>query len=178
MPLDLAALRAIMPRLPLTDACLYLVPLREAMAEGSINTPLRQAAFLSQLAHESGELRYSEEIATGTLYEGRTDLGNTQPGDGRRYKGRGPIQLTGRLNYRAAGRSLGLELEEHPELAAEPTVGFRVAVWYWVTRGLNTLADRGTAEAFGAITRAINGGINGLAQREVYYRAARKALGC
>jgi predicted chitinase len=175
--LTVDSLRAIMPRLSPVQAEGYLSPLVEACEQGAVNTPLRLSAFLAQLAHESGELRYFEELATGQAYEGRADLGNVKPGDGRRFKGRGPIQLTGRLNYRAAGRSLGLDLEEHPEQAALPAVGFRVAVWYWTTRHLNDLADKGTDVAFGAITKRINGGTNGLAQREVYYLAARQALG-
>jgi len=106
-------------------------------------------------------------------YEGRRDLGNTQPGDGKRYKGRGPIQLTGRNNYRAAGGALGLELEANPQRAADVDVGFRVAAWFWTSRGLNLLADVGD---FREITRRINGGFNGLPQREAYSRRALEVL--
>lgn len=144
-----------------------------AMREAEISTPRRAAAFLAQLALESGEFRWFEELASGEAYEGRRDLGNTEPGDGRRFKGRGPIQLTGRANYAAAGRALDLPLEARPELAATPAAGFRVAAWYWRTRGLNDLADRGD---FREITRRINGGYNGLAQREAYYAAALAAI--
>jgi putative chitinase len=143
------------------------------MAEASINNRMRQAAFIAQLAHESGELRYFEEIASGAQYEGRTDLGNTQPGDGRRYKGRGPIQLTGRSNYRAAGAALGIDLERYPERAADLDVGFRVAAWFWTSRGLNGLADAGD---FRGITKRINGGYNGLSAREAYYHRALSVL--
>src|SRR5690606_11129687 len=135
--------------------------------EAGINTKQRQAMFLAQLGHESGGLRYMEEIASGAAYEGRRDLGNTQPGDGTRYKGRGPIQLTGRANYREAGRALGLDLEGNPQQASSPEVGFRVAAWYWNSRGLNQHADAGN---FREVTRRINGGYNGLADREAYYR--------
>lgn len=166
-------LRAIMPRLPEAQATSYLPHLNGAMIEANIITPLRQAAFLAQLAHESGELRYMEEIASGEAYEGRRDLGNTQPGDGPRYKGRGPIQLTGRKNYRAAGEALGVRLEEHPTLAATPDVGFRVAGWYWDSRNLNALAD---VNDFIGITRAINGGLNGLEHRQRYHEKARRVL--
>jgi putative chitinase len=148
-----------------------------AMREEGVVTPRRQAAFLAQLAVESGELRYFRELASGEAYEGRANLGNTQPGDGVRYKGRGPIQLTGRANYRAAGRALGLPLEERPELVERPEVGFRVAAWFWGSRGLNPLADAGTEEAFREITRRINGGYNGLETRLRYWRRAREVFG-
>lgn len=166
-------LRAIMPKLPEAQATQYLPYLNGAMIEADITTPLRQAAFLAQLAHESGELRFMEEMATGDAYEGRKDLGNIYPGDGRRYKGRGPIQLTGRANYRIAGQALGVPLEDDPTLAATPLVGFRVAGWYWDSRNLNALAD---TRDFVGITRAINGGLNGLDQRQRYYETAKRVL--
>lgn len=151
--------------------------LQAAMIEAEINTPQRAAAFLAQLAHESMELRFFEELSSGAIYEGRKDLGNTQPGDGPRFKGRGPIQLTGRANYRAAGKALGVDLEGHPELAATRAVGFRVAAWYWRTHGLNTFADMDSASGFEITTRRINGGLNGQAFRLAYYVAARKTFG-
>ncbi|MFT3879398.1 MAG: phosphodiester glycosidase family protein [Gemmatales bacterium] len=168
--LTLKQLQAIMPHLPVAKAKLFLGPLNRTMTEHEINTPLRRAAFLAQLAHESGELRYMEEIASGEAYEGRASLGNTEPGDGKRYKGRGPIQLTGRYNYRQAGKDMGLDLEEHPEKATDPETGCRIAGWFWNTRKLNALADAGD---FTAITRKINGGLNGQAQRLLYYRKAK-----
>src|SRR5438552_406834 len=112
-------LSQIMPHLARAKRDLYLEPLQRAMAEFAINTFLREAAFLAQIAHESAELRFMEEIWGPTPaqrgYEGRADLGNTQPGDGKRFKGRGPIQLTGRANYRSYGQRLGVDLESHPE---------------------------------------------------------------
>jgi predicted chitinase len=170
----LEVLRAVMPNLAAGKASEYLPLLNTAMAEAQINTPKRQAAFLAQLAHESAELRYFEEIASGKAYEGRKDLGNTQPGDGVRYKGRGPIQLTGRANYRAAGQALGLDLEGDPPLAARPDVGFRTAGWFWTKKDLNRFADSGD---FRELTRRINGGYNGMKERERYHEAAKKALG-
>lgn len=134
----------------------------QAMRAARITTQARASMFLAQVLHESGRLRYFEEIADGSAYEGRLDLGNTRPGDGRRYKGRGPIQLTGRANYRAAGAALRLPLEAKPELASQHSIGWQIAAWYWDTRGLNALADRGQ---FTEITRRINGGLNGLADR-------------
>jgi predicted chitinase len=168
-----AQLRAIMPRLK-QSAELYLPFLNAAMAEVEINTPRRQAAFLAQLAHESCEFRYFEELASGEAYEGRANLGNVIKGDGVRYKGRGPIQLTGRRNYQLAGKALGLDLEASPQQAASPEVGFRVAGWFWKTHRLNQLAD---ADRFDDITRIINGGYNGKAEREAYYRRALGVLG-
>jgi putative chitinase len=170
-------LRAIMPNLPLAKAQQYLPLLNQAMAEAGINTPQRQAAFLAQLGHESGDLKYFEELASGSAYEGRRDLGNTQPGDGRRYKGRGPIQLTGRNNYRAAGAALGLDLEGNPALAARPDVGFRTAAWFWNTHKLSPLADQNTLTSFKQITKKINGGYNGEADREAHWARAKRALG-
>ncbi|WP_337996239.1 glycoside hydrolase family 19 protein [Oleispirillum naphthae] len=136
--------------------------------------PLRLAHFLAQVAHESGSLRYTEEIASGDAYEGRTNLGNTHPGDGRRYKGRGLIQLTGRFNYRECGAALNLPLEDQPELLAEPEAACLSAGWYWETRGLNGIAD--TDDAL-KVTRRINGGTNGLEDRLANLRRTKKALG-
>ena len=171
---SLQQLQAIMPNLPSGRAQQMLPYLNTAMKEANINTPRRQAAFLAQLAHESVELRYFEEIASGAAYEGRSDLGNTQPGDGVRFKGRGPIQLTGRSNYRAAGQALGIDLENNPTRAADPDVGFRTAAWFWNSRNLNSYADAGN---FDAITLRVNGGYNGKASRDAYYQRALSVLG-
>jgi putative chitinase len=130
---------------------------------GILDTGLRLAHFMAQLQHESGSFRYMEEIASGAAYEGRADLGNTQPGDGRRYKGRGPIQLTGRANYRTFGRRIGIDLESHPLIAAVPSIGLHTALEYWADRKLNALAD---ADDIRAITRKINGGLNGYDDRK------------
>ena len=166
-------LMQIMPRLKKPSTWLPL--LNEAMAKFQINTPLRASAFLAQLAHESGQLRYMEELASGEAYEGRKDLGNVKPGDGKKYKGRGPIQLTGRGNYGRAGRELALPLEATPELVATPKVGLLVAGWFWSRAGLNLLAD---AKEFDRITRKINGGYNGKADRDKYYKKACAVFGC
>ncbi len=132
-------------------------------AYGIMESGLRLAHFMAQLAHESGSFRYMEEIASGAAYEGRKDLGNTAKGDGVRFKGRGPIQLTGRANYRTFGRRIGIDLERHPEVAAIPSIGLHTALEYWDVVGLNSLADRDDLEG---ITRRINGGLNGLADRK------------
>ncbi len=135
-------LRAIMPNLSQSRADQYLSYLNSGMREAGINNCPRISAFLAQLAHESGQLIYWEEIASGAAYEGRRDLGNTQPGDGVRYKGRGPIQLTGRANYRAAGQALNLPLEAQPKMVSETSVGFRTSLWYWNSRSLSNYADQ------------------------------------
>jgi putative chitinase len=173
--LDLTRLNVIMPQLSPLKAVGYINQLNAAMKFNEINTPERQAAFLAQLSHESGQLKYWEEIASGQAYEGRVDLGNTQLGDGRRFKGRGPIQVTGRSNYRMAGADLGIDLEANPQLAATVEVGFNIAGWYWKKRGLNELSDEGTLESFRKITRRINGGYNGHEDRLRYWRLARRA---
>lgn len=167
-------LRRIMPLLSAYKCEIYTDILNAAMSEFEIVTPEREAAFLAQLAHESGQLRYFEELASGEAYEGRADLGNTEPGDGKRYKGRGPIQITGRENYRKAGEALGLDLEDRPELAGLPEYGFRVAAWFWKSRGLNELADVGN---FRLISKRINGGYNGLTDRLGYWARAKAELG-
>ena len=138
-------------------------PLAEAaMTEFSITSQARAQMFLAQVLHESGGLRHFEESASGAAYEGRHDLGNTEPGDGKRFKGRGPIQLTGRENYRSFGAKLGLDLEQHPEKASQHAIGWRIAGLYWKSHGCNELADQGE---FIALTQKINGGTNGLADR-------------
>ncbi|MFT3771030.1 MAG: glycoside hydrolase family 19 protein [Minicystis sp.] len=168
-------LRKIMTKLPLAKGQRYIDPLNQAMAEFHITTRLRKAAFLAQIAHESGELQWFQEFASGMEYDIRVrpkkarELGNVNPGDGPRYKGRGPIQLTGRNNYRACGKALGLDLEGHPELAIGPGVAFRTAGWFWSTHNLNALADKSD---FRAITRRINGGYTHYAERLAYYQRA------
>jgi predicted chitinase len=166
-------LRDIMPNLPAAKRQLYLPFMNEAMREFEIANYLRASAFLAQLAHESAELRYFEEIASGKAYEGRKDLGNTQPGDGVKYKGHGPIQITGRANHAACGKALGLDLIKNPTLITQPPNAFRSAGWFWDTRGLNALADQ---RLFKAITKKINGGYNGLEDRQKYYDRALRII--
>lgn len=134
-----------------------------AMSRAGIVDPTERAMFLAQMAHESGNFRYDEEIASGQAYEGRDDLGNTQPGDGVRYKGRGYIQLTGRANYRDYGNRLGVDLENNPDLAKDPNIAADIAIAYWQQR-----VDRNAARAgdVRTVTRNINGGLNGLADRQ------------
>jgi len=152
----------------------FAQPLSDAMQEYSITTARRQAAFLAQVAHESGELRYTRELASGDAYEGRADLGNTEVGDGPRYKGRGLLQITGRAAYEACGTALGIQLVANPALLEVPVAASRSAAWFWQTRGLNELAD---GDKFFSITHKVNGGYNGGDQRLAYYLVARKVFG-
>lgn len=138
----------------------------EVMAARDINSPLRCAHFLAQIGHESGELHFREEIASGQDYEGRNDLGNNQPGDGRKFKGRGLIQLTGRANYAAYGRAMNREgeiLSTPGIVASDDYLCVDVAGWFWARRALNPLAD---ADDLTTITRKINGKLNGFEDRK------------
>ena len=168
----LAQLQAIMP-LARARASAFLPALNSTMEEFGITTPARQASFLAQLAHESGQLVYVRELASGAAYEGRRDLGNIQPGDGVRFRGRGLIQVTGRANYAACGKALGLDLLAKPEMLEQTVNACRSAGWFWQSRGLNALADAGDQVA---VTRRINGGTNGLAERQVYFKTAQRVL--
>lgn len=177
-------LSAIMPALPAAKRATFMPFLQAALAEFGIDSPPRLAAFLAQLAHESGQLRFMEEIWGPTPAQKRyepvttlaTTLGNTEPGDGKRFKGRGPIQITGRANYRRYGGLLDVDLEGQPPLAARPELAFRIAGLFWSRNGLNELADEVSTESFKKITRRINGGQNGLADRERFYAMACLAL--
>jgi putative chitinase len=147
-----------------------LAPTLEAYG---IDTRLRIAHFLAQTCHESAGFRTTQEFASGEAYEGRADLGNTRRGDGRRYKGRGLLQLTGRANYREFGQALGVDLENDPEAAAEPVLSLKIACEFWKRRGINAHADRDDVIA---VTRVINGGINGLDDRRKLTAKAKAAL--
>lgn len=178
--ITLEELKAIMPYAG-KRAEVFLEPLNLAMQEFGIDNPLRVAAFLAQVAHESGSLRYVRELASGEAYDtGRkaANLGNTpeRDGDGERYRGRGLIQLTGVDNYRACSTDLFGDpdlLLYYPERLEEPEVACRSAAWFWEKNGLNALADKGD---FLLITKRINGGTNGWKDRVEYYDRAKKVL--
>lgn len=138
-----------------------------------IDTRLRLAHFLAQICHESDGFCTTVEYASGDAYEDRKDLGNTQRGDGRRFKGRGLIQLTGRTNYEKYGELLGVDLIANPDLAAEPLTALRIACEFWKAKNLNPLADR---DDLITITERINGGQNGLESRRAYLVRAKAAL--
>ncbi|HSU05672.1 MAG TPA: peptidoglycan-binding protein [Acetobacteraceae bacterium] len=148
--------------------------LQTTCADYGIDTALRLAHFLAQICHESDGFCTTQEYATGDAYEGRADLGNTQHGDGPRFKGRGLIQLTGRANYGRYGNLLQLDLVGNPSLAAEPATSLLIACAFWKQQGLDAFAD---ADDILTITRRINGGLNGIDDRRARLTAAKSALG-
>ncbi len=171
-PLSILA-QAMSPTGVSRDRLAALLPaVSAALRDCGCTTVGRAAMWCAQIGHESGGLRWMEEIADGSQYEGRADLGNTQPGDGRRFKGRGPIQVTGRGNYAqlsrwAHGKGLAPSptfFVDQPEQLASDRYGFVGVVWYWTAARpqINSLADAGDIEG---VTRAINGGLNGIDDR-------------
>lgn len=168
----LAQLQAVMP-MARSRAATFLAPLNAAMVEFGINTSARQASFLAQLAHESGQLLYVRELASGAAYESRRDLGNVQAGDGVKFRGRGLLQITGRSNYAACGAALGLDLLARPDLLEQPGNACRSAAWFWKANGLNALADAGDQVK---VSRRVNGGTNGLAERLAFFKVAQRVL--
>lgn len=174
-------LRQIAPRLTEAKAREYLPLLMAAAAEAEITTFNRFTMFLANLLHESGEFRYMTELWGPTSAQKRYEppstlakrLGNTERGDGFRYRGRGVIQVTGRDNYRQAGKALGIDLESDPDKAAQPATAFRIAGWYWTKNNINRLCDKND---FHAVVKAINGGYNGLADRTAYLEDAIEVL--
>lgn len=158
----------------------YITHINKAMQKYAINTPLRQAHFLAQVFHESGRLQYAEEIASGEAYEGRKDLGNIAPGDGKKFKGRGLIQLTGRLAYVNYGASIGENITETPEVVSTPHYACDSAGWFWSEYKKNnaglSLNDYADNDLFLRITYMINGGFNGLADRLKYLKKTYQLL--
>lgn len=170
-----------MPNAVPADVDDFAGAIADAMARYDITTPERRAAFIAQIAEESDELWHlrehygtprGEEYADGSQYEGRGDLGNTQDGDGTRFKGRGLLQITGRANYELMGEALGVDLVSQPELLNEPKWSALAAADYWADHGCNELADAGD---FKTITRRINGGLTGLTARLVFLSRATAA---
>lgn len=155
----------------------WLDAIESAMGEFDIDTAQRKAMFLAQIGHESGGLHWVVELWGPTeaqhRYEGRADLGNAEPGDGYKFRGRGLIQTTGRANYKATGDALGVDLIETPELLGQSPLAARSAAWFWKSHGLNEQADQGN---FITITRRINGGTNGLADRQALYEKAKEVF--
>lgn len=162
-------------------AGVFVPVLNAAMKRRQINNPRRAAAFLAQIGHESGDLVYVREIWGPTPaqagYDTRTNLGNTPEldGDGKLYRGRGLIQITGRKNYQVCSLVLfgDQRLLTQPELLEQPEWAAESAAWFWMHNGLNELADRGE---FKQITKRINGGLNGYAERLKLWARAREVL--
>ena len=176
MPITEQQLLQILPNAG-RQAGVFVPVLNSAMNRYGIVGAPRAAAFIAQVGHESGQFRWLKELWGPTAqqagYEGRADLGNTVKGDGPKYRGRGLIQITGRANYTACGEALGLDLINQPELLEQPQYAAMSAAWFWSTKGLNTLADQGQ---FVKITRRINGGLTGQADRQALYDKALKVL--
>jgi putative chitinase len=153
--------------------------INEVAEKYSINTNLRLAHFLAQVIHESGSFKYETEIASGAEYEGRKDLGNIEPGDGMKYKGRGYIETTGRGNYKALSKRLGVDFLSNPELVGTPPYDMLSAGDFWDTHNLNSLADND--DIFG-VSKAVNGinrktGLpNGYAQRQQWLAKCKNVL--
>jgi predicted chitinase len=159
----------------------FFTPLNEAMKKYNINTPLRIAHFLAQVSHESGFFKLTEELATGDAYEGRKDLGNTQTGDGKRFKGRGLIQITGRGNYSKYGKYTLQDFVNNNnwlKLANDPKYAIDSACWYWEKhwsgKSLSLLADNDDVVK---LTKRVNGGTNGLADRVKKLKKIKTVLG-
>lgn len=182
-------LKEIFPFATRTDVNKYANSLNIWMEIYDINKTIpRAAAFLAQVGHESGSLHYVREIASGRAYEGRKDLGNTERGDGIRFKGRGLIQITGRANYQKLDDAWKLNgsLISNPHLLESASYAVRSACWYWADRDLNSIADHPDSwliswkgqyyNKFQWITIKINGGLNGYQDRFKNYELALKAL--
>ena len=177
-------LKNIMPNALSKNIDMYLPFLNDLMPKFGINTRLRVCHFLAQIAHESGQLRYSQEIASGKAYDtGRlaVALGNTPAadGDGQKYKGRGLIQLTGTANYRRFNEYLKMNFEgetdvlENPEIVSTPYYAVMTACWFFKVSGCLALADKDDVRA---VTKRVNGGLNGFAQRQQYLSNAKKTI--
>ena len=165
---------AIAPQTSLYKLVPLFEPLNIALVKYSINTPLRICHFLAQTCHESDQFNTNEEYASGEAYEGWTELGNTEGGDGVRFKGRSLICVTGRANYQAFSDYLGVDFVSNSTLLAAPKYAWLGAGWFWDTRNLNDLADQ---DRFQDITIRINGGTNGIEDRFANLERAKKVFG-
>ena len=148
------------------------------MERYEITTPLLQAHFLAQVAHESGGFHHHTEVYTGEDYEARFDLGNLRPSDGTTFRGRGLIQLTGRENYSLYGAYVGEDFTANPERLATPRFAADAAGWFWrfAKRDLNTIATGADEATVKAVTLVINGGDNGIIERLKYFNNAKRIL--
>ena len=179
MNLTYLQLHQIMPLATKVNIEKYLPWLNKWMPYYGITTPPRVAHFLSQVAHESGQLRYNKELASGSSYDTgclASRLGNTpeDDGDGQLYKGRGLIQITGTYNYKSISKDWGVDVFSDPDLLLTPSLSVRSACWFWWKNGLNHLVDDGATVQM--VTKVINGGHNGLEERIEFYNNALKTI--
>lgn len=149
----------------------YLDAINKTLSEFDIITSTQVAAFLAQIGHESLQLYYTEEIASGKAYEGRQDLGNTSPGDGVRFKGYGFIQVTGKTNHTKCANYFGIPLDELPKWLRTPEGACRSSGLYWKTHNINSVADD-----ILKTTKKVNGGTNGLKERTKLFQIALGVL--
>ncbi len=171
-PITPEFLQQVLPPIALDKAELYAPMLAEAMQEFEINTPARVNMFLAQISHESDNFTIWTEHGRHSYfkkYDHRKTLGNIYPNDGYRYRGRGPLQITGRETYRRLGKALDLELEIHPELLEDPVIAFRASACWWKKQGLNKKMDKYPDDVKRA-TKTINGGYNHLDRRTKKYQ--------
>lgn len=164
--------------IPMLRAQTWAGPITDAIDRFGVSSV---AMFLAQIGHESGSFQFVRELWGPTpaqvRYQGRADLGNLQPGDGFKYRGRGLIQITGRANYRECGENLGLDLISRPELLEVPANAAASAAWFWSSRRIDNIAEPNNDAAFLAVTRKINGGVNGLADRCERWALAKRFVG-
>lgn len=170
-------LSTIAPTLKEPKLSLYTKAINETLECYDISTPSQIAMFIAQIMHESGSCVYTKELASGKAYEDRKDLGNTQPGDGVRFKGRGLIQITGRANYTKMSEAFNVDFIKNPELLETPEWAAKSAGWFWASRRLNDHAVTNSEAAFLIVTKRINGGTNGLDDRKKYWNRAKLVFG-
>jgi len=179
MELTYNQLHEIMPLATKVNIEKYLPWLNKWMPYYGITTRERVSHFLAQVAHESGQLRYNKELASGSNYDTGLlahNLGNTpeDDGDGERLKGRGLIQITGTYNYKSMSKDWGIDVFADPDLLLSPSASVRSACWFWWKNGLNHLVDVGATVT--EVTKVVNGGHNGLSERIEFYNNSKKVI--
>lgn len=163
-------LKQIYPFSKQSNRIKYLPYFNIYLPDYEVNTKQRMCAYFAQIGVESDQLNYCEEIASGKAYEGRKDLGNTEVGDGVKFKGRGLIQVTGKINYQKISKIYHVDFVSNPELLSTPEWAVKSSFWFWEDKELNTLADQ---EKFELITRKINGGLTGYKERLELYEQCK-----
>lgn len=178
-------IRHICPFAP-KNVDVFVPYLNQYMKKYGITSKEAIAAFIAQLAQESGQFKHVREIASGKAYEGRVDLGNTEKGDGVRFKGRGLIQTTGRANYKTTSLNLfgDVRLLNTPELLEVPEYAVMSACYYWFSKGLTSIAESNKTylwrnqrtTAFEWITIKINGGLTHISERKQFWERAKQII--